>query len=112
MEIIRTVEWMKQVGRTRALDDRVLGFVPTMGALHAGHMSLVRRARQQCSPVVVSIFVNPKQFAPAEDLQKYPRPFEADRAALETLGVDYLFAPAARGNLPAGFSHHRSPSKA
>ena len=74
-----------------------------MGALHEGHFSLVRAARAQCAPVVVSIFVNPKQFGPSEDLQKYPRTFEADRAALEELGVDYLFAPPAEEMYPDGF---------
>jgi pantoate--beta-alanine ligase len=74
-----------------------------MGALHEGHFSLVRAARAQCAPVVVSIFVNPKQFGPSEDLQKYPRTFEADRAALEDLGVDYLFAPPAEEIYPEGF---------
>jgi len=103
MEIIRTVAWMKQVARQARALERILGFVPTMGALHEGHFSLIRRAQQECSPVVVSIFVNPKQFGPSEDFQKYPRAFEADRAALEKLGVDYLFAPALEEIYPSGF---------
>jgi pantoate--beta-alanine ligase len=103
MEVIHTVGWMKQVGRQARAEDRILGFVPTMGALHEGHFSLVRAARQQCSPVVVSIFVNPKQFGPSEDFQKYPRTLEADRAALEKLGVDYLFAPPPEEIYPRGF---------
>ena len=103
MEVTHTVAWMKQVARQARAEDRILGFVPTMGALHEGHFSLVRAARQQCSPVVVSIFVNPKQFGPSEDLQKYPRTFEADSAALEKLGVDYLFAPPPEEIYPRGF---------
>jgi pantoate--beta-alanine ligase len=103
METIHTVAWMKQVARAARLADRLLGFVPTMGALHDGHFSLVREAKKQCSPVVVSIFVNPKQFGPGEDLKKYPRTMEADRAALEKLGVDYLFAPPAEEIYPNGF---------
>jgi pantoate--beta-alanine ligase len=103
MEIIHTVAWMKQVGDEARRKDRVLGLVPTMGALHEGHLSLVREAKKQCSPVVVSIFVNPKQFGPAEDFQKYPRTLEADRAALESLGVDYLFEPPREEIYPADF---------
>lgn len=103
MEVIHTIAWMKQVAREARAQERVLGFVPTMGALHEGHFSLVRAAKQECAPVVVSIFVNPKQFGPHEDLKKYPRPFEADRAALESLGVDYLFAPRAEEMYPSGF---------
>lgn len=103
MEIIRTVEWMKQVARHARANDRILGFVPTMGALHEGHLSLVRAAKKECSPVVASIFVNPKQFGPSEDFQKYPRQFEKDSAALEALGVDFLFVPSASDIYPDGF---------
>jgi len=74
-----------------------------MGALHQGHFSLIRAAQQECSPVLVSIFVNPMQFGPSEDLQKYPRTFETDRAALENLGVNYLFAPPPEEMYPRGF---------
>jgi pantoate--beta-alanine ligase len=103
MEIVRTVSWMKQIGRAARHEDRVLGFVPTMGALHKGHASLIQAAKAQCSPVVVSIFVNPKQFGPTEDFQKYPRTLESDRALLESLGVDYLFAPPAEEIYPKSF---------
>jgi pantoate--beta-alanine ligase len=94
---------MKQVARQARAEDRILGLVPTMGALHEGHFSLVRAAKEQCSPVVVSLFVNPKQFGPSEDFQKYPRTLEADRAALEKLGVDCLFAPPPEEMYPRGF---------
>jgi pantoate--beta-alanine ligase len=103
MEIIRTISWMAQVAREAHAKDRVVGLVPTMGALHEGHFSLIRAAKSDCSPVVVSIFVNPKQFGPSEDFHKYPRAFEADRAALENLGVDYLFAPTPEEMYPRGF---------
>jgi pantoate--beta-alanine ligase len=103
METIHTVARMKQAAREARANERTLGLVPTMGALHEGHLSLIRRAQEQCSAVAVSIFVNPKQFSPSEDFKKYPRPLNADRAALEKLGVDYLFAPPPEEIYPNGF---------
>lgn len=83
-------------------ESATIGFVPTMGALHAGHLSLLERARKECSLVVASIFVNPLQFGPNEDFALYPRTFDADRAALEAASVDVLFAPAAAEMYPEG----------
>jgi pantoate--beta-alanine ligase len=103
METIHTIEWMKQIAHAARASDRLLGLVPTMGALHEGHFSLIRAAKRECSPVVVSIFVNPTQFGPSEDFSKYPRRMEDDRAALENLAVDYLFAPTAQEMYPQGF---------
>jgi len=83
---------------------RILGFVPTMGALHEGHSSLVARAKKECSPLIASIFVNPKQFGPNEDFAKYPRAFESDSEKLKQAGVDVLFAPEAAELYPKNFS--------
>jgi pantoate--beta-alanine ligase len=94
---------MKQVARDARAKERILGLVPTMGALHEGHLSLVREAEKQCSPVAVSIFVNPTQFGPNEDFKKYPRTFDADAATLENLRVDYIFAPPPEEIYPPGF---------
>jgi pantoate--beta-alanine ligase len=103
VEVIHTVEWMKQVSRQARAEGRLTGFVPTMGALHAGHLSLIEAARRDASPVIVSIFVNPKQFGPNEDYTKYPRDLEGDRRKLEEAGVDFLFAPPLEEIYPAGF---------
>ena len=104
MEIIRTVSWMKQAARQARAENHVIGMVPTMGALHEGHLSLLRRAKSECSKVFASIFVNPTQFGPHEDLSKYPRTFESDVAKLEAAGVDILFAPDAKEIYPQGFT--------
>ena len=103
METIHTIEWMKQIAHEARVRDRILGLVPTMGALHEGHFSLIRAAQRECAPVAVSLFVNPKQFGPAEDFSKYPRTLEQDKVALEALGVDFLFAPSPQDMYPAGF---------
>jgi len=95
---------MKEAARQARAENHLVGLVPTMGALHEGHLSLVRRARQECSRVYSSIFVNPKQFGPKEDFAKYPRAFEADSAKFAELGVDALFAPTVDEIYPAGFS--------
>jgi pantoate--beta-alanine ligase len=95
---------MKEKAREARLEQRVTGFVPTMGALHAGHLALVERARKECSPVYASIFLNPKQFGPNEDLSKYPRPLEADLEKLTTAKIDGLFLPEATEIYPPGFS--------
>lgn len=92
------------MSRQARAESRIIGLVPTMGALHAGHTSLIARAKEQCSPMIASIFVNPKQFGPNEDFAKYPRTFESDSTKLRQAGVDALFAPAAAEIYPKDFS--------
>jgi pantoate--beta-alanine ligase len=102
MRIIRTIAETRAVLRKLRSGGRSIGLVPTMGALHAGHISLVRMARAQCDSVVVSIFVNPTQFGPNEDFARYPRTWEADCALLERERVDLIFAPAPEEMYPNG----------
>ncbi|MFQ3585039.1 MAG: bifunctional pantoate--beta-alanine ligase/(d)CMP kinase [Cyanobacteriota bacterium] len=92
MHWLRTVTALRE--HVAAWRGSTVGLVPTMGSLHEGHLSLIRRCRQECEVTVVSIFVNPLQFGPAEDLERYPRNLEADRAICEAAGVDAVFAPA------------------
>lgn len=104
MRIVRTVaELRTAVGTARRAGQRV-GLVPTMGAFHEGHVSLMRRARECCSLVIVSLFVNPTQFNETSDLQRYPRDEPRDAALAEGAGVDLLFAPSVEEVYPAGFS--------
>lgn len=103
MEILRTVEEFRRWSRARRCAGEVpIGLVPTMGALHAGHGSLIRAARERCRHVAVTIFVNPTQFGPNEDFSRYPRTFDADCALAERDGADAIFAPAVDEIYPAG----------
>jgi pantoate--beta-alanine ligase len=105
MEIINRRQRMSSVARKIRRDqDRTIGLVPTMGALHEGHLSLVREARRMCDVVVVSVFVNPAQFGPTEDYEHYPRDLTKDTALLTDYNVDYIFAPAAEEIYPKDFS--------
>jgi pantoate--beta-alanine ligase len=101
MEVVSTVARAREVLRSAR---RPLGFVPTMGALHDGHLALVRGAREACAVVAVSLFVNPLQFGPNEDLATYPRDAQSDRDKLAAAGVDVLFAPESAEMYPAGFA--------
>src|SRR5579863_2004965 len=102
MKIWKTIEEMRSASSAARREGKRFGFVPTMGALHEGHLSLVRAAKAKSDLVAVSIFVNPLQFGPTEDLAKYPRSFERDRESLEKEAVDILFCPAAEEMYPAG----------
>jgi pantoate--beta-alanine ligase len=104
METIRTISWMKEKAREARQEQRIIGLVPTMGALHAGHLALVERAKKDCAPIYASIFVNPTQFGPNEDLSRYPKPLETDVERLTAMKVDGLFLPDAAEIYPPGFS--------
>ena len=109
MRLITTVHEMKSVAREIRAQGKSLALVPTMGALHEGHLSLARRARRECDAVVVSIFVNPTQFGPGEDFTRYPRNLEQDLDLLAPLQVDAAFAPGATEIYPQGFDTFIEP---
>ncbi|MFA5155968.1 MAG: pantoate--beta-alanine ligase [Candidatus Omnitrophota bacterium] len=106
MKIIRDPRQMQQTLRAARSAKKTVGFVPTMGALHKGHLSLIRRCAKDNDISVVSIFINPSQFGPKEDLKKYPRPIKNDIALCRKEGVDFIFYPSARAMYPEGFKTH------
>ena len=93
MEVVRTIEALRAAVAAAKSEGKTVGLVPTMGALHQGHLSLIERSKEMDSFTVVSIFVNPTQFGPAEDFTRYPRPFEVDAEKCRKAGVDLIFAP-------------------
>src|SRR5262249_49525672 len=104
IRVVRTVSALRRaVMQWRAAGERI-ALVPTMGALHGGHLALVRAARQRAQRVIVSIFVNPAQFAPQEDFASYPRTWDADLAALADMAVDLVWAPPVTAMYPSPFS--------
>jgi len=102
MKIVSSIDQMRALCRAARSNEQRLGFVPTMGALHAGHLALVRAARSQCPATAVSIFVNPTQFSPNEDFAKYPRTLEGDQKMLEAEGISLLFVPTVEEMYPPG----------
>lgn len=106
MEIIRIPRIMQDSSKTRRMRGRTIGFVPTMGALHEGHLALVRMSKQENDITVAGIYLNPMQFGPLEDLTRYPRDLEGDTKKLRESGVDTLFLPDDAHIYPQGFSTH------
>ena len=103
MKIIKRVVDVRKETETLRKDGRTVGLVPTMGYFHDGHLSLMRKAKEECGKVVVSIFVNPTQFGPGEDLKKYPRNFRRDCKLAEREGADYIFSPSAEEMYKPGY---------
>jgi len=101
MKVAKTIKSVRRLVKATQSTGKKIGFVPTMGALHIGHISLIEAAKKKCDFVVVSIFVNPTQFGPGEDFAKYPRPIEADLKMCRKAGVDVVFAPTPREMYPA-----------
>lgn len=106
MEILRTVAEIQAYTRARKQEGKTIGLVPTMGALHEGHLTLMRAAREKCDIVIASIFVNPVQFGPNEDFDAYPRRFDEDCQKLKTVSVDAVFYPESSEMYPEGFCTH------
>ena len=110
LRVVRTLPELHRAVKTWSDAGEKLALVPTMGALHAGHIALVRSAKRRAPRVIVSIFVNPTQFAPAEDLANYPRTLESDLAKLGKLAVDLVWAPSTETMYPAGFATRVVPA--
>src|SRR5947209_13301224 len=110
LRVVRTVPALRRATMAWRAGQANVALVPTMGALHAGHLALVRAARRRAQRTIVSMFVNPAQFAPEEDLARYPRTLDADVAVLRELGVDLVWAPPVDVMYPAGFSTKVAPS--
>ncbi len=104
MKILRTIEAAQKLTTQLRLKNKVIGFIPTMGFLHEGHISLIKEARKKADVVFVSIYVNPLQFAPTEDLSRYPRDFKRDEMLCRKAGVDYIFYPSNEMMYPEGYS--------
>ena len=112
LKIVRTVSSLRRALELCRKSGERIALVPTMGALHRGHMALVREARQRAKRVVVSIFVNPTQFAPNEDFASYPRSFATDLKALRETNVDLVWAPSVEAKYPAGYATRLAPEGA
>src|SRR5262249_38679983 len=109
IRVVRTVSALRRaVMQWRAAGERI-ALVPTMGALHGGHLALVQAARRRAPPVILSIFVNPAPFSPQEDFASYPRTWDADLAALADMAVDLVWAPTAAAMYPSGFATRIAP---
>ena len=106
MRIVESPEDMQRISEDLRLELETIGLVPTMGTFHEGHLSLMRAARESCSQVVVSLFVNPTQFGASEDFAQYPRTFEQDSSLAEEIGVDFLFAPPEQAIYPEEYATH------
>jgi pantoate--beta-alanine ligase len=109
MKSVATIDEMRHVVAGARAKGKSISFVPTMGALHDGHLSLIDEAKRVADTVVMSVFVNPLQFGPSEDFDRYPRPFDQDRARLEALGVDAIFHPPVDQIYPAAFKTRVEP---
>lgn len=103
MQVAKRIREVRSWTKLARADGKTIGFVPTMGYFHEGHLSLMRRAKAECDLCVVSLFVNPTQFGPNEDYQRYPRDFHRDAAMAESVGVDLLFAPDVTEMYPEGY---------